>query len=170
MVESHPNHRYPHEVFTNLSPETGIKLIIPINFMAGRQPTFEYASKKINTIANEYQTHGPTYLREYPIWLCALPIQAGFQLVIYDGHHRVRYGPKYGITHFPSIVFTPEQIAQAQNIPVDVLVAQLSAQVRDTTDSFSRIMGPKFQPPQPVTTLSQLNKLRHIWEKANVNG
>ena len=97
-------------------------LLINIANLNGIQPPEEYSeskNKKIEELYRAYQTMGnPAQLtRDFPIICCAVPNlevtnpmfeqslaeiipDTEYNMAIIDGHHRVRYGPKYGVCDF----------------------------------------------------------------------
>jgi len=94
----------------------------------GIQPLDEYSEKKterINALYKEYEKLGNAaqLSRDFPITCCAVPNlnihdsmfissltefipETEYILAIIDGHHRVRNGPKHGITDFCCSIHT----------------------------------------------------------------
>lgn len=111
--------------------KTSQLMLVNIGNLNGIQPPDEYSeakNKKIKELYKIYQELGnPMQLtRDFPIICCAVPnlevadpmfIQslseiipdAEYNLAIIDGHHRVRYGPKYGVRDFYCSVYSLSQ-------------------------------------------------------------
>ncbi len=107
-------------------------LIINIAHLNGIQPPDEYSeakNKKIEELYKAYQAMGNStqLTRDFPIICCAVPNlkvadpmfeqvllelipDTEYNLAIIDGHHRVRYGPKYGVDNFYCLVYPLSQI------------------------------------------------------------
>jgi len=106
-------------------------VVVNIANLNGIQPPDEYSeakNKKIKELYKIYQEMGnPQQLTiDFPIICCAVPnlgvedIMFGqalselipdteYNLAIIDGHHRVRYGPKYNVSDFYCSVYSLSQ-------------------------------------------------------------
>lgn len=104
---------------------------INIAFLNGIQLPDEYSNKKRRLIENLYgeyqQISAPNNLTlDFPIICCAIPCATpdditfnigsaslvqdmDYYLAILDGHHRVRYGPKFGVKEFYCAIYPLSQ-------------------------------------------------------------
>ncbi len=97
--------------------------VIPIDVLYGTQALTEYSNKKRRQVEINYHNHGKALLEQFPIITTAIPCadcndldlftsifpDVKYSVVLLDGHHRVRYGPLFGIRHFPAIILSPLQ-------------------------------------------------------------
>lgn len=105
--------------------------IVNIANLNGIQPLSEYSVSKGEKIEELYKSYAnmgnvAQLTRDFPVTCCAVPSMvvsdpdfelalteltqdAGYYLAIIDGHHRVRYGPKFGVTDFYCSVFSLSQ-------------------------------------------------------------
>lgn len=72
-----------------------------------------------------------------------------FNIVILDGHHRVRFAPIFHIFEIPALVITLEQATQLYNSSPEGFVQQLERSMAETLLSFQR-RRPDLPPPLPV--------------------
>ncbi len=106
-------------------------LVVNIGYLNGIQPPVEYTEEKRKKIEELYRIYiemGDINLltRDFPVISCAVPNlnvtdslfdlalmelipDIDYNLAIIDGHHRVRYGPKYGIRDFYCSVYSLTQ-------------------------------------------------------------
>lgn len=77
---------------------------MPIQNLWGRQLPSEYTSHKFKAIDRHLKEEGISYLLRYPIVTVKVLCRAGNPMdIIYDGHHRARRAPRYGIHVIPAV-------------------------------------------------------------------
>lgn len=115
----------PNTLLKEIKQELYVSML-HVYFLFGSQTLNEYSQKKRKKVEANYRQFGGDLLDDFPIIVTALPCDLNnsllyedifegveYMLVLLDGHHRVRYGPKYGIRDFPSVILTPSQTALA---------------------------------------------------------
>lgn len=145
--------RYPDELALMERLPHGQRLIIPRGLLWGRQREDEYSRKKRKLAEQEYREKGINFLYENPVIVVMLPMgKNGLQLVIIDGHHRVRYAPGFDIHDIPCLVFTPRQLVRVFNegksahsrFNKESLENQLSQEVVEAMGSFRALPNSKW--------------------------
>lgn len=106
------------EVMKAYTKEHGTRLLVPRRYLYGSQTTEEYDNSKRKRVEGALRTNGIDYLLQNPVVVCSLlDLSNGVtKLVIYNGHHRVRFSGKFGINNIPSIGLTPEELTEMINI------------------------------------------------------
>jgi hypothetical protein len=115
MKEKYPNNIYPDELKLKEILLEGIPMMIPKEYLFGRQIKDSYDDRKRKSVEIYLKNEGIEFLLKDPIIVCALSTEKSMQLIIVDGHHRTRYSGKYNINAIPSIVYTPNQLIEAFN-------------------------------------------------------
>lgn len=160
------------EGFKELLEGRGERLTIPRIFLYGTQELGEYSEENRRSIEGLLQEHGKSFLEQNPILVCAIPHQTGMTLAIIDGHHRARYSGKFHINEIPSIVLTPDELADIKNkhnqtkgngkppTTGDLVAKELLHSIAIAAESFSRRMPPekKSHPIPEVTSIPQLKQ------------
>jgi hypothetical protein len=129
----------------------------------GTQPNTEYSRKKEVLIKRLLSTNGRDFLTRHPVIATAVPINIdsptdfyenpfdAYRLVLLDGHHRVRFAPKYGILSVPTAILSLSQTAQAYKIDsVSKMNEILNHWTNETLASFSKKMV-NFSSPRLIT-------------------
>lgn len=145
---------------------SGQRLIIPRTFLFGTQELSEYSNAKREQVLAEFKRHGKTYMRKNPVIVLHSNFENGTQLIIVDGHHRVRYAPKYRITDIPCLVVSAETLTAIINEEknTNITPAQFSAEMQQNAanalNSFDKRIT-DYRSPQfvfGVTKAADLNK------------
>lgn len=146
----------------------GARLKIPRSYIFGIQPKEEYDNRKAKLAKAAISQGGIKFLEENPIILCAIPYQNGVSLALIDGHHRTRYSGQFGITHMPSLVFSPEAVAEMYNrssfkpknsfFTPESLVTYLDQSIGETLHSFREL--PDNKQPQLVRGVNSIEQLQ----------
>ena len=95
--------------------DRGVRLLIPRNYLFGRQASQEYDNRKRRQIEQALKSDGVNFLRENPVIICAVSLNNQLLLAIIDGHHRNRYAGLYRILDMPCIVCTPDVMVEVIN-------------------------------------------------------
>lgn len=137
---------YPDELgMKEITRGIGTRMIIPNAYLFPRQSAGEYGQRKRQQIEAEFKRN-PHYLADNPIIATALEYENSTIVVIIDGHHRVRYGPKYGIREIPSIVLSMEELVyvlnmgEVRNNPVTLksVKGKIEREILAAQESFTR--------------------------------
>lgn len=142
-----------------------VPLSIPIAFLHGIKVPSEYQGFKKKKVKEAYAQKGIALLHESPIYSTLVPLEKGGMITIFNGHHRSRYAPEFGIHSVPSLVFPLEAVAAFTQLPVDILIAKLQQWSSESIDKFSRSFarqnkfykGPQILPE--VTSFTELQQL-----------
>ena len=162
-----------------ISPELNeaesIRMVIPREHLFGIKERSEYQAGKRKALEKAFKRVGDpaALLEEYPIVVCAVPIQETGQLlpVIVNGHHRTRVSGKYGLDKIPCEVYSPEQLAQILNndgekidgrtITPQGLTRNLLQWTNDATRSFRQV-APKYMPsPIQARNITEMQAQLH---------
>lgn len=148
--------------------ELGLRLRIPSIHLFGTQLMEQYEAAKRRGVEDRLKRCRLQCLEEHPIPLCALLSGQTLTLAIFDGHHRTRYGGRIANYMVPSVVYTPEQLADILNqnkvfdqpISVECLIDDLNRAVVDTIASFKKSTLPETKYPYriPVGRIEDLNE------------
>jgi hypothetical protein len=150
----------PSEIVAQALP-----LMIPIAFLHGIKVPSEYQGYKKKKVKDGYAKKGIALLLESPVYSTLVPLENGSMITIFNGHHRSRYAPEFGIHTVPNLVFPLEAVAAFTQLPVDDLIAKLQQWSNESIDKFSRSFarqnkfyrGPQLLPD--VTSFSELQQL-----------
>lgn len=103
----------------------GVPVMVPIvlteepyqpAYLFGRQTRRQYEPWKRRITEVKIGNCGIICLKENPIPAVLVPYKYGTsRIVSYEGHHRGRYAPKFGIKAAPSVVYAPETMAEILN-------------------------------------------------------
>lgn len=141
--------------------EPQLRVTLPHCCLYGIQPAEEYERWKEKRAKKLLKEKGTALFEEFPIACCAIPvdeslvnqdIQLGvpYFIVIFDGHHRVRYAPIFKIRDYPSMVFSVGQAAIAMEMdnpdPYDCCNRLING-MTETLNSFSRRIPHLMIPP-----------------------
>lgn len=156
---------YPDELKLREVLSQGVPLLIPRKLLFGRQEDESYDRRKRKAVEDVLKNEGIGFLLRNPIIVCALPDpdKKKMTLVIVDGHHRSRYSGHSRINEIPSLVYTPEQIAEAFNIKnkteltPEELAQQLFSEAINAMGSFRTL--PDSKRPEVVTGFASVDKL-----------
>jgi hypothetical protein len=126
---------------------------VPHYCFFGTQPITEYSQKKETLVKRLLSTNGKDFLTRCPVISTALPVNINspndfydnphdvYQLVLLDGHHRVRFAPKYGILSIPTTILSLSQTAEAYKIhSISKMNDILNRWTNETLASFSKKM------------------------------
>jgi hypothetical protein len=144
----------------------GEKLIIPRHYLFGTQEVTEYSQLKRKQVVQDLEIKGIDYLLENPIIVMACEFPKGMQLVVIDGHHRVRYAPQFHILDIPSLVVNPETLTSVINnekgkdLNPDVFCHQMQQNAADALKSFADKI-PNFKSRDFVFGASSIAALKH---------
>jgi len=141
----------PSKIVERVSGEITVAQV-PHNFFLGVQRVDEYSRKKEEGVRKLFKEKGSEFLKQWPVVTCALPLthcspeldfydnpSADYNIVLLDGHHRVRYAPIFGIDVVPAIILTLTQTANAYKIDSLATMAQtLATWTEDATYTFSK--------------------------------
>lgn len=86
------------------------RLVIPRRLLWGSQPQDHYCHSSRREISRRLAQSGIEFLKENPPIVFAQEQHSLTRLVIYDGHHRTRLAPKFGIHDIPCTVYTLQQL------------------------------------------------------------
>jgi hypothetical protein len=155
----------PHRLIEKIRGEVLLGELPKVCF-AGTQKLSEYSRKKERRVKRLFKKEGKKTLDNWPVISCALPIidkkgmfipdffdnPAGtYQLVLLDGHHRVRYAPIFDIYNIPTVILTLSQTAEAYKVEtLDRMATILETWMQESLGSFSKKM-PNLLLPQPIT-------------------
>lgn len=141
---------YPDELRLKEILSQGITMLVPREYLHGRQTNDSYSKKKRSLVEKNLEERGLDFLLSDPIITCALPVQNGLQIIIIDGHNRARYSSSFGINDIPSLIYSPQQLVDAFNLrnsihfDVDTLTEQLGTDVAEAYSSFRNLPDRKF--------------------------
>lgn len=127
----------------------GVAMLIPRQYLFGRQRNDSYSKRKRSLAENELKKDGIGFLYRNPIIVCGINTKAGMQMIVIDGHHRTRYSSAFNIREIPSIVYSPEQLINAFNqqhkllYTTESLIGELERDVSETLDSFRTLSDEK---------------------------
>lgn len=141
--------------------------LIPIQYLHGTQLPEEYDSRKRKQVERHLAAEGMAYLLRHPVVSCMLTDPIGATLAIYDGHHRMRYAPEYGIYLIPTIVTDAVDLVDIlrstgkADFSTEVFTDHLRESVDETLTAFDNRM-PSYKRPriiERVTNIGQLNEI-----------
>lgn len=126
----------------------GVRVNIPHPFLWGRQTTDEYSGRKLRRVRASLREQGRGFLEKYPIAAVYVsPSELPF-ISIYDGHHRARMAPAFGIREIPAWIVHIDQLAQAlKRDPLDLgktFKVQVSAAYADFWGRRKDLPKPRF--------------------------
>lgn len=94
----------------------GVGIKIPNVFLWGRQARHEYSRSRLASVRRALREGGKTFLENHPISaVFVYPPDSPHFVPIFDGHHRTRMAPAFGIREIPARVVLIDQLAQAIN-------------------------------------------------------
>lgn len=88
----------------------------------------EFLIKKEKRVKSHFEEEGIEFMQKWPVIACALPVTFNndpdfdknpnglYYITTLDGHHRIRYAPKYRIFVAPTIILTLSQTAFAYDV------------------------------------------------------
>lgn len=92
--------------------EHGIYTEIPVGLLWPTQPVEHYRRPSTRYVIQILSMQGSRFLRDNPI---SVILVSNSHLAIYDGHHRARFAPKFGIRMIPSLVTDINTVAEVFN-------------------------------------------------------
>ena len=161
--ERHNIGLYPDEQRLKEILSQGVKMLIPRQYLHGRQDSNSYGKRKRELVEGHLFQKGVEFLINEPIIACALSARDGLQMVVVDGHHRVRYSSAFGIKNIPSVIYSPQQLVEAFNLrnsthfDANSLTEQLRNEVNQAYSSFRNLDPRKL--PKIVTGFSTIQDL-----------
>ncbi len=144
--------RYPSSKFSGSSSKgildlvdlthVGERLVIPRINIYGSQPKHQYSRTNLEQLNHAMRSDPEGFLLRYPPVTCALYSYRTVDLILLNGHHRIREAGKFVdekgrklIKRVPSIVISPEEYVSLFN--------QHNESDTLTTDSFVKILRKK---------------------------
>lgn len=110
-----PEAFYPDEMgLKEITAGLGTRMIIPQRYLFSRQGHDEYGQSKRKKVELEFKRN-PNYMEDNPVIVSILQYENSTVIAIIDGHHRVRYAPKYGIKDIPCVVLSIEELVYTLN-------------------------------------------------------
>ncbi len=142
--------------------------LVPTKYLHGIQLPEEYSTGKRRQIEAHLAEEGIVYLLRHPIVVCMLTDPQGATLAIFDGHHRERFSPKYGIHLIPTIVTRPVDLvrilhsAGKSNMSTEAFTNYIRESVDDTLIAFDERM-PSFKRPRIIEGIISVDQLRKVF-------
>lgn len=150
----------------------GQKLIVPRTYLFGTQELSEYSQAKRKQVIREFEQHGEKYMQENPVIVLGHTFEKGIQLIIIDGHHRVRYAPKFGIVNIPCLIVDSKTLTAVinktkdTNIDPEEFSLKTLQNVANALNSFDqRIVN--YKSPQFVFGVNKLTDLNQLFIPSN---
>lgn len=150
-----------------------IPLVMPIAFLHGIKMPHEYQGFKKRSVRSGYAEKGASLLYEKPVYTTLIPVQNGGMITIFNGHHRTRYAPEFGIYSIPSLVFPLEVVSAFTQLPLDELVSKLHQWSNETIHAFSRSFARQektYHGPQVLSNVPSFSQLEKIGSHENSFG
>lgn len=139
----------------------GVRIDIPQRFLWGRQKIREYCGSNLIYVKHALAREGKAYLDKHPIAVVFVSADEGSFLTIYDGHHRARTAPAFGIRQIPSEVVCLDQLAAYLDRNTTELKEIFDRQRQSAYESFwwkAKILeAPKYV-DRHIRTLGELSK------------
>jgi hypothetical protein len=151
----------------NLAEKIGIKgyrLLIPRAYLFGTQELTEYSQAKRKQILAEFEKDQDQYMHNNPVIVLANSFENGIQLIIIDGHHRVRYAPKFGINNIPCLIVDPKTLISIINsekgtsMSTEEFTSRIEQNVADALNSFDQKIV-NYKSPQFVFNTDNISEL-----------
>lgn len=145
----------------------GRVLKVPRYALFGRQETREYDRSKTKLVTQRLDKCGLTCLEMNPPVVCALFSPDKTELVIIDGHHRVRTSGRYhDMNIIPARVATRGELLDFlwehkiyQYYSGEMLERQLRRETIEAIVSFERAGMPEIKIPRPIYGVSNMDEL-----------
>ncbi|HZJ18703.1 MAG TPA: hypothetical protein VFD45_03755 [Patescibacteria group bacterium] len=144
----------------------GKRFVISRSYLFGTQELSEYSQAKRRQVLAEFEIDGRDYMLKNPVIVLSNSFANGIQLIIIDGHHRVRYAPKFEITDIPCLIIDAETLTSVINeekgttLTPEQFLLETQQNVANALESFDkRIVN--YRPPQflfGVNTVNELSK------------
>lgn len=122
----------------------------------GIQNPDEFSGIKTRQVDSQLGKYGEQFLLENPITVVLNEIPCGILAIIWDGHHRVRRAPRFGINKIPSYVYAPEELAVSTGQPLSHFIKWMETCRLEALEAFDhrlQLKGKK-NDIQPITGLS----------------
>lgn len=116
----------------------GIKVDVPISYLAGRKEPLQYSRRQQKTVRNFISNQGKQFLNENPIWAVLVPSESFSSLVIIDGHNRARFSPAFKIHRIPTIVVDVATLANYWNMQPTQLAERFDKQTNLALAAFMK--------------------------------
>ncbi len=143
-----------------------LKLVIPRSFLWGSQPREHYCHSSRRRVCQQLKQFGTEFLIQNPPIVFAQAESNCSRIVIFDGHHRVRNAPRFGITKIPCLVYDPKQLFDhnKKNYPeeftsdMNTFLGVLEKRITWTLESFRNL--PDNKQPSFITGIHSINQLK----------
>lgn len=141
-----PEAFYPDEMgLKEITAGLGTRMIIPQRYLFPRQGHDEYGQSKRKKVELEFRRN-PHYMDENPVIVSVLQYKNSTVIAIIDGHHRVRYAPKYGVKDIPCVVLDIEELVytlnksetERNNVTADSAKEKIEQEILLAQESFVR--------------------------------
>lgn len=130
---------WAEQLFTTVPRYERALAQVPTNLLFGRQRREEYRRDRFEAVRDLLQEKGSEAFEEQPIWVVATPGVQVVQLIVVDGHHRVRMAGVFHLSRVTAEIVSLAQLAKYQNqLTAAQITAQLDAETSETIDSFRR--------------------------------